>query len=147
RVLQTSRYRPVIHQALRFESAMFDGERRHWPELRPKSGSDAMAAWCHGAPGIGIARAVLAKSDDGRIAGAAADDLATALDVTMAAYADPDAVTVRNLSLCHGELGNVEAVSTAARALDSQTGRALADRMTYAVARTLEERGLVCGVP
>ncbi|MER6029875.1 type 2 lanthipeptide synthetase LanM family protein [Streptomyces sp. NPDC001851] len=145
--LHTLRYRETLREALRYEAALHDPELRRWPDLRPRSRNTTMTAWCHGAPGIGLARAVLSAVDHLRLSEPALDDLATALDDTRAAYPVSESMTVRNLSLCHGELGNLEFVATAAGILDSAAGRSLADRMAHAVCATLDERGPVCGVP
>ncbi|MFE2077706.1 type 2 lanthipeptide synthetase LanM family protein [Streptomyces misionensis] len=145
--LHTGRYREIIREALRYEAALHDPELRRWPDLRPRSRNTTMTAWCHGAPGIGLARAVLSAVDDLHLSKPAVDDLTMALDATRAAYPTSGEMTVRNLSLCHGELGNLEFVATAADILDSAPGRRLADRIAHAVCVTLDERGPVCGVP
>lgn len=146
RALRTPRYADTVREALAYEASLFDRAHQHWPDLRPGS-RNTMTAWCHGAPGIGLARGVLSAEDDPYIARTARDDLAAALRVTAAAYPDHGSVTVRNLSLCHGELGNAEFAATVADVLGSAAGRRLADRIAHAACVTLDERGPVCGVP
>ncbi len=48
-------------RALRYEDDLFDPDAGNWPDLRTgsrhqQSGDRFMVAWCHGAPGIGLAR-------------------------------------------------------------------------------------------
>jgi lantibiotic modifying enzyme len=49
--------------AFRYEKRLFSAERQNWPDLRvfdsaapPRALSSYSIAWCHGAPGIGLAR-------------------------------------------------------------------------------------------
>lgn len=103
-------------QGIGYERTLFSAERGNWRDLRtdrvgdPLSGSDDdrvdgragdkfMASWCHGAPGIGLARFA--------VRGAAADpavdqEIRTALDTTVRVGFGG------NHSLCHGDLGNLE---------------------------------------
>ncbi|GAB3960531.1 hypothetical protein GCM10027614_82690 [Micromonospora vulcania] len=107
-------------EALRFERHHLSPERRNWPDLREISGPGAfMDAWCHGAAGIGMARAALLDfpglaSSHGLIredleiaAGRVRDDL-----VVDGRYAGTG-----NDSICHGDLGLVETLLVAGPAL------------------------------
>jgi type 2 lantibiotic biosynthesis protein LanM len=48
-------YRDAAQEAVRFERALFSASARNWPDRRP--GAPPFAnSWCHGAPGIGLAR-------------------------------------------------------------------------------------------
>jgi len=68
------------------------------PEAAPAAPS-LMWSWCHGAPGIGLARLVaLAHVDDGDVR----HDLDVAIESTVANG------FLSNDSLCHGDLGNLE---------------------------------------
>ncbi|WP_369216630.1 type 2 lanthipeptide synthetase LanM family protein [Streptomyces flavofungini] len=134
-------YTGLVQGALRFERASYDPEAGHWPDLRDTVPSGvAMTAWCHGAPGIGAARAALLPHlpDDGPLR----EDLRTAVRATL------DGGFGRgNHSLCHGDLGNLEALRLAARATDDP---ALADhvgRLAAGVLTGIERRGPLCGVP
>lgn len=42
-------------RALAFEDALYDSDAGNWPDLR-EAGRGFMHTWCHGAPGIGMAR-------------------------------------------------------------------------------------------
>jgi lantibiotic modifying enzyme len=55
------RFHAAAAEALAYESALFDPAAGNWPDLRPAmantDGSPAfMQSWCHGAPGIALAR-------------------------------------------------------------------------------------------
>lgn len=51
-------------EAIRYENALFDPVRKNWPDLRagPAEPAKYMNTWCHGAPGIGLARTMMAKA-------------------------------------------------------------------------------------
>lgn len=49
------KYKQAFYQSLQFENYYRNAERTNWCDLR-KAGYDCKTAWCHGAPGIGLAR-------------------------------------------------------------------------------------------
>ena len=133
--------------ALAHESDEFDSAIDNWPDfptgtsrpwaVRPPGGSAHPHAWCHGAPGIGLARAGL--PEHARTAATDAD-LRRALASTTAfgAYG--------NHSLCHGDLGNLELFTAAATLGISGAAEERARRV-----RTLldgfDVHGPLCGTP
>jgi type 2 lantibiotic biosynthesis protein LanM len=105
--------------AFRYERGEYDSRTGNWPDHRIPvkraqgvahgglpTGSDALA-WCHGAAGIGLARA---------------DALSLVADPGAEADLEAAAAVVRtrgfggNHSLCHGDLGNAELMLLAAQA-------------------------------
>ena len=129
--------------ALRYERSTFDAERRNWPDYRilddrPPGEAPAMLAWCHGAPGVGLARlATLGILPDADIRA----DLAAALETTAGhGFGTND-------SLCHGDLGNLELLIRA-RELghEGDWERALADQSARLVAKVACGEW-ECGIP
>jgi len=60
-VTGTTRYRDAAWQAIRYENTLYSAEHNNWQDLRGfEEQKDRvphyMTAWCHGAPGIGLAR-------------------------------------------------------------------------------------------
>jgi len=54
-------YRDTAERAIRYENSMFSEEYGNWPDLREipgqtTEGPNFMSSWCHGAPGIAMAR-------------------------------------------------------------------------------------------
>ena len=106
--------------ALSYERERYSSHHANWPDLR---GDDPHYrwAWCHGAPGVGIARTLLSghfadSVTESEIAAACASTIATGFG--------------GNHSLCHGDLGNLDLLLLAneqrlARRIASQV---LADR-------------------
>jgi len=55
------KYREAAEKAIVYENSLFSPEHKNWPDLRhytyqKNTGAQFMNSWCHGAPGIGIAR-------------------------------------------------------------------------------------------
>jgi type 2 lantibiotic biosynthesis protein LanM len=143
------RFRRAAFSALDYDRSLFVPELNNWADLRvftarpggaepgdepaPKS----MVAWCHGAPGIGLAR--LAALD--QLADTARDEIDIALNATM------QFGFAMNHSLCHGALGNLELLLTAARLLGRRGDHDALGRATALVVASMEANGAVTGVP
>lgn len=135
---------------LAYERAHFRPREGNWPDLRsfvqpgPTGEPPSMLAWCHGAPGIGLARLALLRllPDEPAIR----DEAETAARTTAASLA---AGGTGNFSLCHGDGGNAEFLALAAEALDrpdlSQVVLATASRANEHFERTGSP--WPCGVP
>jgi lantibiotic modifying enzyme len=144
RILHDDRLVDAALGAMRYERATFDGDRLNWPDFRVFDGRAAgdeptvMWAWCHGAPGIGLARlAALGARQDHEVA----RDLAVALDSTARFGLGS------NDSLCHGDLGNLDLlISARTRGLTGEWERALDAHSARLVARLREGRWY-CGIP
>src|SRR5690606_32398442 len=93
-------------------------------------------AWCHGSPGIGLSRADLRHLDD--------PDIAADLDLAVRAMLarGPQA----NHSLCHGQLGNLELLTTAVAAGRRDLAPVWAEWATAAL-DGLARFGPACGTP
>jgi lantibiotic modifying enzyme len=92
-----------IHAAWGFERRLFAEHGRAWPAIRRDGGRVVMTAWCHGAPGIALARALApaAIADAG-----VADEIASAMGQTLShAPAPLD-------HLCCGNLGRADVALT-----------------------------------
>jgi lantibiotic modifying enzyme len=141
------RFEQVARAAIAYERGTFSEDARNWPDLRPSgrlppSGRAApqpfMTAWCHGAPGIGLARlAGLRFADDSRIR----DDIARAV------YATLRHGFGGNHSLCHGDLGNLELLACAATRVGETGLRSSVACFAGGILRSIRDRGWRCGVP
>jgi type 2 lantibiotic biosynthesis protein LanM len=142
------RFRQSALEALAYDRSLFVPELGNWADLRvsesrnPEEGSRAgrksMVAWCHGAAGIGLARlGALEQLDEDE----------TRSDIDRALNATIGYGFSINHSLCHGALGNVELLLTAARVLDRPQDHEALARATADVAASIEANGWVTGVP
>jgi len=98
-------------KGLRYERAHFRVTEGNWPDLRsfaqpgPTGEPPCMLAWCHGAPGIGVARLALhalMPSEPELLA-----EAETAIRTTSATLGHA-APGIGNFSLCHGDSGNAD---------------------------------------
>ncbi len=131
------RYLQAAQEALRYERSLFSAEQRNWPDLREgdrpdppqNDGRHYMMAWCHGAPGIGLARLA---SGVHRMDPEAIREIEGALNKTR------DVGFGEDHSLCHGDLGNLELLLSAASTLNRRDlrdeARQVASRILAGVA-------------
>ena len=135
-------YREACRGALAYERSLFSAAEGNWPDLRAGAGEGPRSGfsygWCHGAPGIGLARlACLPLLDDPELPGE--------IDAALAA-------TWRhgfgnNHSLCHGDLGNLDILLEAGRRLGRPDLLAGVARAASGVLRGIEEAGWLTGAP
>ncbi|GAA4030299.1 type 2 lanthipeptide synthetase LanM family protein [Allokutzneria multivorans] len=145
-VLGDERYKDTIRDALAYEARLFDPETGHWRDLRRdvetellfssgESGFDQAVAWCHGAPGIGIARHMVLDVIDDPTWRA---ELATATAATLRSGFGSDH------SLCHGDLGNLDFLLLAAQRDPTLTEPIL--RQAAGVLDGVDQHGWRCGM-
>lgn len=123
--------------AYRYERTLFSPRYNNWPILKggvatEDRGAAVMTAWCHGAPGIGLARALAldALSDA---------DVLQEIDVAMTTTASWP--SLHSDHLCCGNLGRADALLTVGRAVDRPDLIAAAEAVTRFVAERARERG------
>lgn len=134
------RFREAARGALRYERSWFDAGRDNWPDLREShkapEGRDFLYAWCHGAPGIGLGRAgTLPYLEDPEML----PEIRAAVRSTRAEGFGG------SQCLCHGDLGNLDLVREAGRALGDPELAAEADRLAARILARIENGGLRCG--
>ncbi|HSG38438.1 MAG TPA: type 2 lanthipeptide synthetase LanM, partial [Thermoanaerobaculia bacterium] len=133
-------FQEAARGAMRYERSWFSPERASWPDLRESretaEGRAFPYAWCHGAPGIGLGRiASLGCLDDPEMTG----EIRAAVRSTLAEGFG------FNDSLCHGDLGNLELVREAGRALQDRELTAEAGRLAARILARIESEGPLCG--
>ena len=111
--------------AFAYEDGLFDAGAGNWPDLRPfeqgkPPNRQFTVAWCHGAPGIALARmraaALDAESADAYVAAAR-----TALATTLKALEHMLTLLRHDATLCHGAGGLSEIVWTGGQWLGDLT--------------------------
>jgi type 2 lantibiotic biosynthesis protein LanM len=121
-------------ECIAFENSSYDAQQHNWPDLRDVGGLLWPCQWCHGAPGIGLARIATSKlrgMDDARLAA----DIENAVEGVK--LGRPTAVD----TLCCGTLGGVEFFCEAGDALGRDDLRALAAQRLTAVLQTATTAG------
>ena len=119
-------------ECIAFEDSTFDAGRNNWPDLRGEGEPSWPCQWCHGAPGIGLARIAMTRKK-GR--GQLKDDVARAVEG--AAKGWPGSVD----TLCCGTLGNVEFICEAAASLGRKDLGELAARRLLSVIENAASAG------
>lgn len=103
------RWRSAALDGFKYEAHYFESEKLNWPDFRypsADSGPRFAVAWCHGSPGMILARARCAQ-----LLGAAhlATEATRAVPSVIEALADRAAGST-DQSLCHGTMGRVAAL-------------------------------------
>jgi type 2 lantibiotic biosynthesis protein LanM len=101
------RFLRAARRALAYEEQHFDAAAGNWPDLRDEAqatGSSSVA-WCHGAPGAGLARLMLR--------GHGLDDRELDAGVAVAVSTTERQGFGQTHCLCHGDLGNAELLQLA----------------------------------
>jgi len=146
-VTNEERFRMAACAAIDYERSMFSAKAGNWADLRnrktthqlEKDGSDrTMVAWCHGAPGIGLARLSSLPH---------LDDAATRREIDIALKTTLARGFGRNHSLCHGDLGNLELLLQASQRLDDPQWHAQVNRLVSLILDSMERDGWLCGNP
>lgn len=118
------------HQAYRYENQWFRPQSKNWADFRDHDTDLApgCVAWCHGAPGIALARTRAVRLGHPEYQG----DLDAGLDTTTAQLADRDEWIEGDGSLCHGRAGLIEILrhvnSPTTAALMHEAARSAAER-------------------
>lgn len=111
------KYLQVSRQAVEYERSLYSEAMENWPDLRVGSRPETstyndeyyyMTGWCHGAPGIGLARLRLSTLVDNNDFGT---EIETAIKTTLKNGFN------ENHCLCHGSLGNLEVLLEASKIL------------------------------
>jgi type 2 lantibiotic biosynthesis protein LanM len=135
------RFSEAAWKAVQYENSLFSIERKNWLDLRePINGSDQafMAGWCHGAPGIALARLRALQHIDSV---AIRNDIAAGLETTLGEGFRGDH------SLCHGSVGNLEPLLQASEVLDRATWTQHINRVSAEILQSIDDHGWLCGVP
>ena len=136
----------VVRDAWGFERRTFAANNGAWPTVRRDGGRVLMAAWCHGAPGIALARA----SAPVELA-----DPAVAAEIDAAMSQTLSAPEAQLDHLCCGNLGRAEVALTVGRRRGAgmwvdrglAMSRAVAARVLSQGRLGMRGRGFHCGAP
>jgi type 2 lantibiotic biosynthesis protein LanM len=139
------RFRISALELIGAERRYFNPEQGNWPDMRDRTELGVannegiyQVIWCHGAPGIGLARLrSLEYLDDSQIR----DEIRVALTTTLARGFGG------NHSLCHGDLGNLELLTEASRRFGDPGLQNEARRIAAFTLESIRRNGWISGVP
>lgn len=142
-----NRFRDAAKEALVYEQSLFLPEVGNWLDIREDDTSSIelkndlpkyMTAWCHGAPGIGMARlACLDYLDDSMLK----QDVEISIKTTLANGFG------QNHSLCHGDLGNLDfLLQIQQKAFPFDVEKQVRE-ITLNIYKSINDYGWLCGIP
>jgi lantibiotic modifying enzyme len=141
------RFRAAALDGIRYERSLFSVEDGNWPDLRVHGPQEKQSlpqtpefsvAWCHGAPGIGLARLLCRRLHNDPQFDV---EIQTALRTTMA-----DGFGY-NHCLCHGDVGNLELLLQTARTWPESMWAKEEERLAAGILNASNGGGWLCGNP
>jgi type 2 lantibiotic biosynthesis protein LanM len=139
-----SRFKTAATEALRYERSHFLPEVGNWrnllnPDKRPADQLPlSLLQWCHGAPGIGLARL--------KTLGFYQDEFVLA-EIRAAVDTTASHGIGRSQCLCHGDLGNIELLLEASCQLDNPQWAQTTYDLAAGILAHIQATGWYCGVP
>jgi len=135
------RHRAGARAAFAYERALFQPRDANWPDLKAKPRADGSwpceANWCHGAPGIGLSRALaLPRLKDPALL----DEARVALATTVARLRDDAQEPGRDFTLCHGVAGRAACALRIGHAVGGDAGRSAAREVVGAAVEAFGAR-------
>ena len=135
-----ARFREAAKSFIAYERSTFVAEKGNWPNYRTwleedQSAPRFMAAWCHGAPGIGLARI------DGL---QYMDDRETREEIEIALRTIVESNFGMSHCLCHGDLGNLDVLLYAAQRMDNSWWNQAGERLASETIANIAEQGCLC---
>ena len=146
KVTNEKRFRDAAMKALRYDRSLYSSHEGNWRDVREGmrpgetelTDSHFVVAWCHGAPGIGLSRLLLKDILEDSLLD---DEIALAFAKTLSSGFGS------NHSLCHGDLGNMEFLTKAAKAGLGGMPVAECDKLIAGIVASGQENGWRCGFP
>ncbi len=127
-------FEQAASECIAFENSSYSAERHNWPDVRGEGEPRWPYQWCHGAPGIGLARLAMMK-------GGAADTALLPADVENAVEGVKRAWPSRVDTLCCGTLGSIEFLQEAGRTLHRRELSDLGSQYLMTVVRSAASTG------
>ena len=128
------RFSNAALECIAFENSSYDEDHHNWPDMRTGEEPSWTCQWCHGAPGIGLARVATARQ--GQIdRNLMTSDIQKAVEGTTNGW--PGLVD----TLCCGTLGSIELLREAGVTLRRRDLNELASRRLSAVLQNAKSAG------
>lgn len=139
--LSSREYERTAWQGVNFERSLLDLEKQNWIRHLGCTNTDVspfQCGWCHGAPGIGLAKLDLLST---------IHDDQTSKEISMAIDTTLKLKSAGSHSLCHGHLGNLDFIMTAARYFNDVTLQSEVRRRLKCILDETAHLGWICGLP
>jgi type 2 lantibiotic biosynthesis protein LanM len=139
-------YDELADEALLYDNSHFSAEKQNWIDVRSEYADyasqvreDQPMAWCHGTPGIGLARV--------GIASVRATSPTLANDIEIAVQKTQADGFGTNHTLCHGDLGNLDLLLSAGQILPNEAYNRQTYRIAAQILASLDEHGCIDASP
>jgi type 2 lantibiotic biosynthesis protein LanM len=141
------RFRSAARGGIEYERSLFRPDTGNWPDLRePEASANStgekalppMVAWCHGAPGIGLARLLCRRLQP---------DLKIDEEIEVALCTTVTKGFGHGHCLCHGDLGNLELLTEAGIAWPDASWARESNRLAASILQTINRDGWRCANP
>ncbi|GLV60052.1 lanthionine synthetase [Dictyobacter sp. S3.2.2.5] len=127
-----SAYLEAASEGIAYEDSTFQSQINNWPDLRSDDPLDYRVAWCHGAPGIGLARV-------GGLAALDTEQVRADIEIALRRTLDEG---VRGLDqLCCGNMGRLDILLAAAHYLRRPELALAAEQATWQIVQRAEKAG------
>ena len=133
-VTQREEFAEAASECIAFEDFSYSPDRHNWPDLRGNEMPSWPYQWCHGAPGIGLARIAMMKS--GII-----NSALLAIDIQSAVKGTEHAWPGRVDTLCCGTLGCIEFLQAAGKVLGRNDLCELASQQLLTILQSAASNG------
>lgn len=124
-------YLKAAQAGISYESSVFSAKAANWPDFRPVE-PVFMVSWCHGAPGIGLARL-------GGLSILATEQIHQDIEIALQTTLNHGLQNVDHL--CCGNFGRMELLLVAAQKLRQESWRMLAQQQAAWVVARAEQTG------
>jgi lantibiotic modifying enzyme len=132
------RFADAAAECIAFEDQTYDPARHNWPDLRVPGQAVWPCQWCHGAPGIGLARLATSRRIGANVA---LDAKLVATDIDNAVESVKQAWPGQLDTLCCGTLGAIEFLCEASDRPGAREINELAARRLVAVLASAAANG------
>lgn len=141
------RYQTAAMEAVEYERSIYSTAHENWPDLRAmesfrqrgiNEGLHYPVTWCHGAPGVGLARLMMLQQRP---------DPDVRCEVEAAIRTTSKSGFGLNHSLCHGDLGNLDLLILAAESFDGPELKSQVDKFAASILENIEDHGWTTGIP
>ncbi|OPZ22377.1 MAG: Lanthionine synthetase C-like protein [Firmicutes bacterium ADurb.BinA205] len=134
------RYTALASKAVDMENKYFCEEEKNWKDLRDKGGFGSF--WCHGAPGIGLARLMMKKLKGFENNETISEDILRGIHILLR----EGFASNMDHSLCHGTFGTMDMLLTYANAIGSSELRETAVSAAGRYMNEIEKEGFKAGI-
>ncbi|MED1739150.1 type 2 lanthipeptide synthetase LanM family protein [Bacillus swezeyi] len=135
------KYSILVDRILEYENNFYNVDKENWADLRVKEKPVFSSVyWCHGAPGIGLARMNMLSLNNKKLNPKLLRDLRIAINTTIAQGFNS------NHSICHGDLGNLEVLLLISHYLQDEEMRSNVYRLGYSILSQSKEMGWMNGI-